>query len=313
MYKFRNVTSNSTTDVTPTQATFISDLGFANSIPNTTMLIINAFYGHHISLKYRLNGSLLVIFIIFLINTSLIEVNTDQMQDKFFDFTMFSVVLMTIFAAVYSGGVFGLCGLFPTDYITALISGQALGGIFTAVLEIITLTFGSSPKLSAIIFFSLGNICLVVSISVYIVMSSTNFFRYYTVDRLALVKEQQERRGTHLDGEPNFRHVLNKIWLYGFTEWMVFIVTISVYPSVTILVTSQSHGSGHAWNDLYFVPVTNYLIFNSGDYLGRLVAGMLEWVIFHYIKLFSMKYYFQGKILIFFFFLNSSPGTNLTL
>lgn len=30
--------------------------------------------------------------------------------------------------------------------------------------------------------------------------------------------------------------------------------------------------------DVYFVPVVNYLIFNSGDYLGRILAGMIEWV-----------------------------------
>lgn len=29
---------------------------------------------------------------------------------------------------------------------------------------------------------------------------------------------------------------------------------------------------------MYFVPVVNYLVFNSGDYLGRILAGMIEWV-----------------------------------
>lgn len=58
----------------------------------------------------------------------------------------------------------------------------------------------------------------------------------------------------------------------------VFVVTLCVYPSVTVLVSSQGRGNGHPWNDIYFVPVTNYLIFNSGDYLGRVLAGMLEWV-----------------------------------
>lgn len=58
----------------------------------------------------------------------------------------------------------------------------------------------------------------------------------------------------------------------------VFVVTLSVYPAVTVLINSQYHGNGHPWNDVYFVPVTNYLIFNSGDYLGRILAGMIEWV-----------------------------------
>lgn len=35
------------------------------------------------------------------------------------------------------------------------------------------------------------------------------------------------------------------------------------------------------------MPVVNYLIFNSGDYLGRILAGMIEWV---------MNYYLNKKI-----------------
>lgn len=58
----------------------------------------------------------------------------------------------------------------------------------------------------------------------------------------------------------------------------MFVVTLSVYPSVTVLINSQFHGNGHPWNDVYFIPVTNYLIFNSGDYLGRIFAGLIEWV-----------------------------------
>lgn len=45
-----------------------------------------------------------------------------------------------------------------------------------------------------------------------------------------------------------------------------------------MLINSQGRGNGHPWNDVYFIPVTNYLIFNSGDYLGRILAGLIEWV-----------------------------------
>lgn len=278
MYKFRNVSSNSTTDITPIQATFTSDLTFAASVPNTIILILNAFFGHKIPLNLRINGSLILVFIFFMMNTALIEIDTDQWQDKFFDFTIFSVVIMNISTAILSGGLFGISGLFTSEYVTAVISGQALGGVFTALVEIITLTFGVSAKAAAFVFFMIGNVILVVSLGAYISMSKTTFFKYYTVDRLALVRQQEERRGGHVETEPSFRHVINRVWLYGFTEWMVFAVTISVYPAVTVLVNSESHGSGHPWNDIYFIPVTNYLIFNSGDYLGRIVAGMIEWV-----------------------------------
>lgn len=106
MYKFRNVTSNST-EITPIQATFTSDLSFSASIPSTMFLILNAMYGHKFQLHLRMAGSLVVILIFFACNTALIKINTDTWQDKFFDITIVSVVVMNIGTAILSGGLFG--------------------------------------------------------------------------------------------------------------------------------------------------------------------------------------------------------------
>lgn len=281
MYKFRNVTSNSTTVITPTQATFISDLSFSASIPSTTFLILNAFIGHKIRLGIRMNGSLIVVFVIFLMNTALIKVDTDQWQDTFFYITIASVVVMNIATAIMTGGLFGICGQFPSEYMTAVVSGQALGGVFTAIAEIVTITFSTDDRKSTFIFFIIGNVLCVLSVITYIILPRTNHFKYYTVDKCRIGQSRNDQRGSDVIAqmEPSFKTVMNKIWMYGFAEWLVFAVTLSVYPAVTVLVNSESHGNGHPWNDIYFIPVTNYLIFNSGDYLGRILAGMLEWVI----------------------------------
>lgn len=106
MYKFRNVTSNST-DITPIQATFTSDLSFSASIPSTMFLILNAMYGHKFQLHLRMCGSMIVILVFFACNTALINVDTDKWQDRFFDITIISVVVMNIGTAILSGGLFG--------------------------------------------------------------------------------------------------------------------------------------------------------------------------------------------------------------
>lgn len=107
MYKFRNVTTNSSTDITPIQATFTSDLSFSASIPSTIFLILNALYAYKVPLNVRMTGSLIVTLLFFACNTALIEVNTDKWQDKFFDITIISVVIMNIATAILSGGLFG--------------------------------------------------------------------------------------------------------------------------------------------------------------------------------------------------------------
>lgn len=117
MYKFRNVTSNSSTEITPIQATFTSDLSFSASIPSTMFLILNAMYGHKFRLHLRMVGSLVVILIFFACNTVLIKVNTDQWQDKFFDITIVSVVVMNIGTAILSGGLFGKSSGFSHHFV----------------------------------------------------------------------------------------------------------------------------------------------------------------------------------------------------
>lgn len=94
MYKFRDTNANATGSLTPIQAGFTSDLSVASAIPNTLFLILNAFVGHRIPLQLRMVGSLIVVFIFFIMTTALVEVNTDAWQMTFFDITIISVVIM---------------------------------------------------------------------------------------------------------------------------------------------------------------------------------------------------------------------------
>lgn len=34
--------------------------------------------------------------------------------------------------------------------------------------------------------------------------------------------------------------------------------------------------------DIYFVPVVTYLIFSCGDYTGRILSGIFQWVCMKY-------------------------------
>lgn len=93
MYKFRDVVNNST-DLTPIQAGFTSDLSVASAIPSTLFLILNAFMGHRLPLQLRMIGSLVIVFIFFVATTVLVEVDTDAWQLDFFRITLISVVIM---------------------------------------------------------------------------------------------------------------------------------------------------------------------------------------------------------------------------
>uniref|UniRef100_A0A182Q441 Equilibrative nucleoside transporter n=1 Tax=Anopheles farauti TaxID=69004 RepID=A0A182Q441_9DIPT len=278
-YKFRNVSSNDTSALTPRQMEFQSDLSIAAAVPGTVFLILNACVGHKVPLHVRMNGSLVFMLLIMIGTTALVRVDTDQWQDAFFNLTMLSVVVINSFSAILTGGLFGIAGQFSAHYMTAAVSGQALGGIFSAVADIIALTFASNPSTTAFVFFIVGCLVLLLSLAAYIIMSKTLFFKYYTSSK-TLMKSSLEAypvtaREVSSRLEPRFPDVMGKIWLYGFSEWLIFVTTLSIYPAVTVLVGSQNHG--RPWNDVYFLPVVNYLLFNTGDYLGRVFAGLFEW------------------------------------
>ena len=214
------------------------------------------------------------------------------------------------------------------------MSGQALGGVFTALgmklviipineslnnfililAEVISITFATAATISAFIYFLVGTFVLVISLILYILMSRTIFFKYNTNQATMKSNPLSVNADTTLTSpaitattmasinrnylQPDYKKIISKIWIYGFAEWLVFVTTLAVYPAITVLIKSEGKGSHNAWNgktidiliyhldiiinnvffflDIYFLPVVNYLLFNSGDYVGRILAGKIK-------------------------------------
>lgn len=48
--------------------------------------------------------------------------------------------------------------------------------------------------------------------------------------------------------EVSYMRIIKRIWHYGVSVFLVFFISLSVYPAVTVLVESQNKGKGYAWN-----------------------------------------------------------------
>uniref|UniRef100_A0A1A9WKL8 Equilibrative nucleoside transporter 1 n=1 Tax=Glossina brevipalpis TaxID=37001 RepID=A0A1A9WKL8_9MUSC len=285
MYKFRNVNLNISyeelEELNPMQKSFACYLTITASCSGTSFLILNAIFGQRVSIRLKILGTLCTILLLFAITTGFVEINTDTWQEQFFLITLFIVIILNVCSATMSGGIFGIAGLFPSEYMTALVSGQALGGIITALTFIIVLTFGAGdPKITAFTFFVVGSALIMLNIICYAIMEKKPFFQYYIN-----VEENVRSPSTSINADGvsvnatvqlSIKNVLGKIYIHAVAICILFATTLSVYPSITILIESQSYGNGKAWNDIYFRPVTNYLLFNSGDYFGRVIAGIFE-------------------------------------
>ncbi|XP_076297363.1 equilibrative nucleoside transporter 1 [Lasioglossum baleicum] len=292
MYKFREISDNSTNHTnythvenlekrTDLQASFTSYLNMASAFPNTFFLIINAFISKRVPLTIRMVGSQCTILLLFIVTTVFVKINTDEWQDKFLAITLTTVVFVNAASAIFGGSLMGIAGRFSPKYITAMQSGQALGGIFTAITEICSLWIGASPILSGLVYFIIGDIILFLSLIAYIILEKAAFFKLHMLEKSSAAVEREYTvtgevafpQGTTI----SYIRIIKRIWPYGVSLFLVFFISLSVYPAVTVLVESQYKGRGYAWNDIYFVPVVTYLIFSMGDYVGRILAGILQW------------------------------------
>lgn len=93
-------------------------------------------------------------------------------------------------SAILSGSVFGIVGNFSPIYITATIGGQALGGIFAAAAEIVSLAIGASSTHSALVYFIIGNLTIIFSIVLYVVLTKTVFYKVSVGIELKIMKIQ---------------------------------------------------------------------------------------------------------------------------
>ncbi|SPP79692.1 equilibrative nucleoside transporter 3 [Drosophila guanche] len=284
-YKFRNTTLNGTDpdeELTPLQKSFTCDLALTATIAGTTFLLLNAIYGNRISLRVKMLSTLSCILVLFGVTTGFVEVNTDAWQEQFFLITLIIVVLLNSAAATMSGALYGIAGLFPSEFITAVVSGQALGGILTALAFILVLAFDTGPNTTAFIFFIVGSVLILLCIVCYKILVRKPFFKYYleggdkykVISAIPSHSRNEETEGVTL--EPIMRKVMTKIYLHAVCLALLYTTTLSVYPAVTVLMQSEHSASHTEWTDVYYLPVVNYLIFNCGDYFGRLLAGWLE-------------------------------------
>ncbi|XP_043269233.1 equilibrative nucleoside transporter 1 [Venturia canescens] len=292
MYKFRDIHPNNTghhnythTEIlekrTDLQANFTSYLNVSSALPNTLFLIVNTFISKRISLSTRMIGSQVIILLLFIMTTGLVMVNTDEWQNDFLITTLTTVALVNAVSAIFGGSLMGIVGRFSPRYITAMSGGQALGGIFTALTEVCALWIGASPVVSGLVYFIIGDFVLLISLVSYVVLERMAFFKHHMIQETRTPTESNysvNAEVSFVDGHSvSYSRIFKRVWPYGLSIFLVFFISLSVYPAVTVLVESQNKGKGYAWNDIYFVPVITYLTFSMGDYAGRLLSGIMLW------------------------------------
>ena len=80
--------------------------------------------------------------------------------------------MVLAFGSMLLGVVSGLASQLPHKYMSAMMSGQALGGVFPAVCSIASIAIGASPRHSAFIYFLIANVTILVASLCYFVLTN---------------------------------------------------------------------------------------------------------------------------------------------
>ncbi|XP_045583120.2 equilibrative nucleoside transporter 1 isoform X2 [Procambarus clarkii] len=273
-FKFRNTSLGNETAIeqtelqrlyTPMQVCF-------SQIPNFVFLFINALFSHKIPQRLRLLVSLTLMIILFSLTTILTQINTDDWQWGFFILTIIIIIIINSSGAIFQGGLFGVAGMFPEKYITAVVAGQALGGVFASGARIVSLSVGARDENAAFIYFMIAVGVMILTLAAYLYMSKTEFYKHYTN-----CQEPEKEKS----GPPAGRSIseqietFKEIWPVGLSVSGVFAVTLGAFPALCVKIIS--HSDDEMWAKVYFQPVVTFLLFNVGDYVGRQGAGFLMW------------------------------------
>lgn len=281
------------------QARFNNFMTLCAMLPLLIFTCLNSFLHQRIPQKVRILGSLVAILLVFMMTAALVKVPLEPLP--FFVITMVKIILINSFGAILQGSLFGLAGLLPVSYTAPIMSGQGMAGTFAALAMICAISSGSLLADSAFGYFITACVVILLAIGSYILLPRLDFFRYHSMkdkteyrvherhaepeNTIDLIKKDESNgveqsypnnTAPQVPGQkPSVFSIFKKIWVMALSVCFIFTVTIGVYPAVTAEVKSTIAGSSK-W-EMYFIPVSCFLMFNIFDWLGRSLTAVCLW------------------------------------
>ncbi|KAF6334292.1 solute carrier family 29 member 2 [Rhinolophus ferrumequinum] len=205
-FQGRLVGANSTTGTLGTNHTGPADtFNFNNwvtllsQLPLLLFTLLNSFLYQCIPETVRILGSLLVILLLFALTAALVKV--DMSPGPFFSITMTSVWFINSFGAVLQGSLFGQLGTMPSTYSTLFLSGQGLAGIFAALAMLMSMASGVDAQTSALGYFIMPCVGILMSIMCYLSLPHLEFARYYLAKKSQAQAQELETKAELLQSD----------------------------------------------------------------------------------------------------------------
>ena len=125
---------------------------------------------------------------------------------------------------------------------------------------------GEDGDMTAFFYFLFAAIFLVFSLGLFFFISRKQFYKFYSSKAV-----DDEKKNIH---NIDYIFIIKKTWMFNLSIFLVFFVTMGVYPAILRLAETTS--SNQTWQK-YFHPVGVFLLYNCLDFTGRLLAALLKW------------------------------------
>ena len=148
--------------------------------------------------------------------------------------------------------------------------GQAIGGVFPALVDICIVSLDVKEEDVGAVCFAIATAVLVICLASLMWALRTPFFRHFYEN-----DDSESSSTTSTSPKPSTLTILKLSWVYLLSIFITFSVTLTIFPSVAVLIKSEASNSGSDWATKYFTPVSVFLLFNVGDLFGR---GLASWI-----------------------------------
>ena len=259
---------------------FESAFSICSQIPCGIALILNLYLTNRVSRNGRVIATLVTSTICFIITTILVNVDTVSWTTNFFAITLTSVAIINFCAGIFQGTIFGIAGAAGGRYIQGAVVGMSIAGTFASVSNIVSLAVGNGINFDSTIYFSIASLVLFACIFVYIGMfrllvlkAKFNGENYVKPSSSLTSSSANEERN---NDEQSLMAVFRRIYPTALSVAVTFAVTLTIQPSILSCIRSVNAGNGSAITNKYFTAVVGFLIFNVGDFTGRIISGFVR-------------------------------------
>ncbi|XP_044003977.1 equilibrative nucleoside transporter 1-like [Aphidius gifuensis] len=177
--------------------------------------------------------------------------------------------------------MFAIGGYFPPKYISSCSQGISSSGIFSAILQILSLWLSTGPIATGLMYFLIGDFIIIFAFISYIFLEKQEFFKYHMKEEVTIKNSDKSIDDTPGSGDNNsvsYMKILFKIWPYGLSMFITISSTYGVFPAINTLVKSEAP-SNTEWNKKYFGSVATFLMFSIGDSSGCILSQYCTWLI----------------------------------